>query len=66
VNPVIAAAIAQAIAALVEIWRTNANKPPGWEPSDAEWTAMLALNEKSAAQYKQEAADLLGIPWPPQ
>ena len=64
-NPLIALAIAQGIAALIQIWREAANKPAGWEPTDADWDALLALNSKTAAEYKQEAADRLGIPWPP-
>jgi hypothetical protein len=64
-NPVIAAAIAQGMAALIEIWRTSASKSPEWVPSPAEWDALLLLNEKSAEQYKEEAAALLGLPWPP-
>jgi len=64
-NPVLAAAIAQGLAALIEIWRLHANKDPFWVPSDEEWDAMLELNEKTIDQYKKEAAELLGLPWPP-
>lgn len=65
-NPIIAAAIAQGLAALIEIWRQNSNKPPEWVPSPEEWDAMLELNEKTALDYKKEAAELLGLPWPPE
>lgn len=64
-NPTTAAIIAQIAAALIELWRQTANKPEGWVPSAEEWDAVLALNEKTAEQYKQEAAELLGLPWPP-
>lgn len=66
IDPIVGAAIAQGIAALIEIWRANANKPPEWVPSPEEWDAMLAFNDvKTANQYKVEAAARLGIQWPP-
>ena len=64
-NPLIALAIAQGINALIQIWRESASKPAGWEPTDADWDALLVFNSKTSDQYKQEAADRLGIPWPP-
>jgi len=65
-NPVIAAAISQGLSALIQIWAQNASKPAGWTPTQEEIDAMLKLNEKTADDYKAEAAALLGIPWPPQ
>lgn len=59
-DPVIAAAIAQGLSALVQIWRQNANKPPEWVPTADDWDAMLILNDKTAEDYKREAAQLLG------
>ena len=64
-NPTLAAAIAQGLFALVEIWRQSANKPPEWVPTEQDWEDMLAFNEKTASDYKKEAADRLGIAWPP-
>ena len=64
-DPVTAAAIAQGLSALLQIWAQAANKPPGWTPLQDEWDAMLALNTKTALDYKKEAAALLGLPWPP-
>ena len=54
-NPATAIAIAQGIAALIEIWRQHSNKPPEWIPTQADWEHLLALNEKTAQQYKDEA-----------
>ncbi len=65
-NPIIAAGIAQGISALIQIWRENASKPPAWVPTDQDWNDMLAFNEKTAEDYKAEAAARLGIPWPPE
>lgn len=64
-NPTTAMAIAQAVAALIEIWRQHAGKPEGWTPNQQDWADLLTLNEKTAEQYKREAADRLGITWPP-
>lgn len=64
-NPTIALAISQGVAALIEIWRQHANKPPEWTPTAADWDALLALNDKTAADYKAEAAKQLGVQWPP-
>ncbi len=61
-NPIIAASIAQGLAALLEIWRANAGHPVGWEPSDEDWDAMLKLNEKTAADYKREAGVTPDVP----
>lgn len=55
-NPTLALAISQGITALIEIWRIHANKPQGWTPSQADWDALLLLNEKTADDYKKEAA----------
>lgn len=65
-NPTIALAISQGIAALIEIWRQQADKPADWTPSDADWAALLAFNTKTASDYKAEAAARLGVPWPPK
>lgn len=65
-NPVIASAIAQAVSGLIAIWRENANKPPEWTPTDQDWTDMLLMNEKTSEDYKKDAAERLGIPWPPE
>lgn len=64
-NPTIAAAIAQGLSALIQIWRENANKPPEWTPTAADWDELLATNTKTADDYKREAAALIGVPWPP-
>lgn len=64
-NPVAAAALAQGLAALIEIWRVNAGKPAGWTPSQQEWTDLLALSDKMPDDFKREAAERLGLPWPP-
>lgn len=64
-DPITAAAIAQGISALIQIWRQIANKPPEWTPTPEEWDALLALNNKTADDYKKEAAAVLGLPWPP-
>lgn len=63
-NPTTALAIAQGINALIAIWREHANKPADWTPTPEDWAAMLALNEKTAEDYKREAAARLGVAWP--
>jgi len=60
-NPLIAAAIAQGISGLIEIWRVHSGKPAGWVPSPQDWDDMLVLNEKTAEDYKTEAAARLGV-----
>lgn len=54
-NPIVAAAITQGIAALVEIWRVHANKPAGWEPTAEDWAELRRANAKTAADYEREA-----------
>lgn len=55
-NPIVAAAVTQGIAALVEIWRVHANKPAGWEPTAEDWADLRRANAKTAADYEREAA----------
>lgn len=55
-NPIIAAAIAQGIAALMEIWSNHANKPKGWVPTQDDWNELMSLSNKTPDDYKQEAA----------
>lgn len=64
-NQLIAFAISQGIAALIEVWRVHANKPADWIPTQADLTALLALNEKTAEDYKREARQALSDPLPP-
>jgi hypothetical protein len=59
-NPAIAAAIAQGVSALIEIWRNHSNKPKDWVPTAEDWDALLALNDKTAQDYKDEAKSQLG------
>lgn len=63
-NPAVALMIAQGLAFFIEQWRLHANKPKDWVPTDADWNEMLALNEKTAADYKAEARDA-AAPTPP-
>ncbi|MCW5554489.1 MAG: hypothetical protein KIS67_20315 [Verrucomicrobiae bacterium] len=62
-DPITAAAIAQGISALITIWRERANKPANWSPTEQDWLDMLALNSKTADDYKREAAARLGVQW---
>lgn len=55
-NPLLAQAISTGIISLIEIWRINANKPAGWIPSREDWDSLKILNEKTAEDYKREAA----------
>lgn len=64
-NPLTAYAISQGIAALIEVWRVHTNKPAGWLPTQADLTALLALNEKTAEDYKREARQAMSDPIPP-
>jgi len=63
-NQILAMAIAQGAAAFIEIWRQHAGKPADWTPSQQEWADLLSLNDKTADDYKREAAERLGVPWP--
>jgi hypothetical protein len=60
-NPIIAAAISQALAALIEIWRAHANKPPEWQPTAEDWAALRQANTKTAEDYEREAAVERGL-----
>ncbi len=64
-NPTLILALAQSAAGLIDIWREHAGKSAGWTPSPVDWDDLLTLNDKSADDYKREAAERLGIPWPP-
>ena len=61
-NPAILDAIAAGITALIEIWRNHSGKPAGWTPTAADWDELLKLNDKTAQDYKDEAAAKLGTP----
>lgn len=63
-SPAVILAIAQGAGALIEIWRQHAGHPSDWTPSQQDWADLLTLNEKTAEDYKREAAERLGIPWP--
>ena len=65
-NPTIVIAIAQSVAGIIDIWREHAGKPAGWTPTAQDWDDLLKLTDKSAAEYKREAAERLGVPWPPE
>ena len=58
-NPIVAAAVTQGIAALVEIWRVHANKPAGWEPTAEDWAELRRANAKTAADYERESVESL-------
>lgn len=62
-DPIAAAALAQGLAALIELWRIQANKPAEWVPTQQDWTDLLALSDKMPEDYKREAAARLGLPW---
>lgn len=63
-NPLVAIAIGEGLAALIELYRIHANKPEGWKPSPEDIANLLKLADKTAADYKREAAAALGLPWP--
>lgn len=58
-NPIVAAAITQGIAALIEIWRVHANKPMGWEPTAEDWAELRRANAKTAGDYEREGVESL-------
>lgn len=62
-DPTTATAIAQGVSALIAIWRQHSSKPADWQPTEADWSDLLALNEKTATDYKREAAARLGVAW---
>lgn len=47
--------ISTLITAALEIWRTHANKPPGWTPTPEDWAELRRLNDKTAEDYEREA-----------
>lgn len=59
-NTIIAGAIVQGFAALTEIWRQHANKPPTWEPTDADWDELEAWANRTPQDIKDEAKQSLG------
>ena len=57
--------IAQSIVALVNLYATHTNKPEGWKPTEADWAEIDAWANKTPDDIKREAAERLGVPWPP-
>lgn len=55
-TPIIASIIAELFKLGTDLWRKHANKPPGWEPTDADWAELEAQSSKTSEQYKAEAA----------
>ena len=65
IDPLTAALAAQAIVAALEIYRVHSGKPVGWTPSAAEWDELEAFGRRTPEDIKREAAERLGVPWPP-
>lgn len=55
-NPIIAAGLLELFKLGTSLWRQHANKPPEWQPTEADWAELQAMAAKSAADYKAEAA----------
>lgn len=56
-------AIATGMSALLEIWRTHANKPEGWVPSAQDWADLgVSVDESTPENEKAAARARLGIP----
>lgn len=59
--------IAQALAALFQIWASHASKPPGWTPSQQDIQDMLAtIDAATPEKVKADARARLGLPDPVQ
>lgn len=61
-----ASLIAAAIRATIELWANHSGKPSGWQPTAEELSDILSLNEKTPADFYKEAAERLGVEWPPK
>ena len=50
-------AIATVIIAGLKIWAEHKGKPAGWIPTPQDWAELESLTDKTAADYKREAAN---------
>lgn len=64
-TPEQAAIIAAIIRGGIELWANHSGRPVGWQPTEAELSDILSLNEKTPEQFYKEAAERLGVAWPP-
>lgn len=64
-DPTQAAIIAGVIRGGLELWANHSGKPSGWQPTAEELSDILSLNEKTPEQFYKEAAERLGVVWPP-
>lgn len=49
-------AIAQAFAALIQIWANHTNKPPGWQPTAQDFVDLLAKVDAATPEARKAAA----------
>ena len=64
-DPALASLIATIIRGGIELWANHAGRPKGWQPTAEELSDILSLNEKTPEQFYKEAAERLGVQWPP-
>lgn len=62
----VTAGIAQGIVALINLYAARTNKPAGWRPTDSDWLVIEEWANKTPEDIKREAAERLGVDWPPQ
>ena len=59
-NPASLAYIKLGLDALIKLWAIHANKPPGWEPSAADWAELRAqVMADTPEAMREEARKLL-------
>lgn len=59
------AIIAAIIRGGLKLWGARLGKPEGWIPSSEEIAEIVLLNEKTPEEFYREAAERLGVAWPP-
>lgn len=64
-NPTSASIIAAVIRGAFELWAQHAGHQKGWQPTAEQLSDILSLNEKTPEQFYKEAAERLGVQWPP-
>ena len=65
-NAATAIAIKLGIDALLSIWATHANKPPGWKPTAKDWAELDAEVDAATPEARLALAELRAAQFPPK
>jgi len=63
-NAATAIAIKLGIDALIQIWATHANKPPGWKPTSDDWLELDRDVEAATPEARFKLAQLRAAQFP--